>query len=481
MLTRMLASVVTRARASRRRSPAIRSPERPARLGSWSTAGTSGDTWRHSWGSFPASDPRVVIAVSIDEPRTIYGGVAAAPVFSEIARHAIQRLAVPAAPPVSLPPFATDLRSVDPGSGRSAWQVRRPAGTLDATVNPLPQVPLSAAADAVRRAEIRGDAGVVIREVAFDSREVPTGALFFCVPGREHRRTRLARDAIRSGAAALVVERWLDLDVPQVRVPSVREAMGPMSGVVFERAVSHPHDDRGHRDERQDDDRASCSDAVLRPRAIAPGRSAPSARRWDRPVALDGRPRKRPTSTGCSRRCATWASPPSRWRSPRTRSTRTRRRCPLRRGDVHEPVARTTSTITERWRRTSRRRRRCSPRTRRGRRRERRRRGGGGLLDAPLPLTTYGLDPAADVRAVDVEVGPGGVSFRVDGPSVRVRCAARSTSRTPRARDRRGRPWDRSGGRHRRWPPRRSGARPDGAHRRRAEIPRGGGLRAHAG
>ena len=59
-------------------------------------------------GFLPASDPRVVIAVSIDEPRTIYGGVAAAPVFHEIARYAIQRLAIPAAPPVSLPPFATD-------------------------------------------------------------------------------------------------------------------------------------------------------------------------------------------------------------------------------------------------------------------------------------------------------------------------------------------------------------------------------------
>ena len=59
-------------------------------------------------GFFPASDPRVAIAVSIDEPRTIYGGVAAAPVFSEIARHVIQRLAIPAAPPVSLPPFASD-------------------------------------------------------------------------------------------------------------------------------------------------------------------------------------------------------------------------------------------------------------------------------------------------------------------------------------------------------------------------------------
>ena len=60
-------------------------------------------------GFLPASDPRAVIVVSIDEPRTVYGGVAAAPVFSEIARHVIQRLAIPAAPPVRLPPFASDL------------------------------------------------------------------------------------------------------------------------------------------------------------------------------------------------------------------------------------------------------------------------------------------------------------------------------------------------------------------------------------
>ena len=57
-------------------------------------------------GFLPAADPRVVIAVSIDEPRTVYGGLAAAPLFQEIARYAIQRLAIPAAPPVALPPHA---------------------------------------------------------------------------------------------------------------------------------------------------------------------------------------------------------------------------------------------------------------------------------------------------------------------------------------------------------------------------------------
>jgi hypothetical protein len=50
-----------------------------------------------------------VIAVSIDEPRTVYGGLAAAPLFQQIARYAIQRLAIPAADPVPLPPHAQTL------------------------------------------------------------------------------------------------------------------------------------------------------------------------------------------------------------------------------------------------------------------------------------------------------------------------------------------------------------------------------------
>jgi cell division protein FtsI (penicillin-binding protein 3) len=57
-------------------------------------------------GFLPASRPRVVVAVIIDEPRTVYGGVAAAPVFQQVARYAIQRLGIEAAPAVSLPPHA---------------------------------------------------------------------------------------------------------------------------------------------------------------------------------------------------------------------------------------------------------------------------------------------------------------------------------------------------------------------------------------
>jgi UDP-N-acetylmuramoyl-L-alanyl-D-glutamate--2,6-diaminopimelate ligase len=75
-----------------------------------------------------------------------------------------------------------------------------------------------------------------VSEVAFDSRVVPPGALFFCVRGAKADGHAFAADASRAGAAALVVERWLpEVDVPQVLVPSVRAVMGPMSAVVFGR------------------------------------------------------------------------------------------------------------------------------------------------------------------------------------------------------------------------------------------------------
>jgi cell division protein FtsI (penicillin-binding protein 3) len=57
-------------------------------------------------GFLPASQPRVVVAAILDEPSTIYGGVAAAPLFQKVARYAIQRLGIAPAPSVGLPPHA---------------------------------------------------------------------------------------------------------------------------------------------------------------------------------------------------------------------------------------------------------------------------------------------------------------------------------------------------------------------------------------
>jgi cell division protein FtsI/penicillin-binding protein 2 len=47
-------------------------------------------------GIVPAKDPRLVVLVSIDEPRTaIWGGVVAAPAFSKIAQYGLQYLEIP--------------------------------------------------------------------------------------------------------------------------------------------------------------------------------------------------------------------------------------------------------------------------------------------------------------------------------------------------------------------------------------------------
>ncbi len=68
---------------------------------------------------------------------------------------------------------------------------------------------------------------VDITALAYSSAAVRPGALFFCVPGFRADGHDFAPDAVERGAAALVCERPLDLGVPEVVVPSVREAMGP--------------------------------------------------------------------------------------------------------------------------------------------------------------------------------------------------------------------------------------------------------------
>ncbi len=80
--------------------------------------------------------------------------------------------------------------------------------------------------------DVVGGAAVEIRELAYDAREVPRGALFFCVSGAVADGHDFAADAIDRGAAALVVERPLGVGVPQLVVPDVRRAM-PRAAVEF--------------------------------------------------------------------------------------------------------------------------------------------------------------------------------------------------------------------------------------------------------
>jgi UDP-N-acetylmuramoyl-L-alanyl-D-glutamate--2,6-diaminopimelate ligase len=72
-----------------------------------------------------------------------------------------------------------------------------------------------------------------ITDLAYDSRRVRPGALFFCVRGLRSDGHDFAPQALASGAAALVVERPLDLGVPEVLVESARAAMAPLAARFF--------------------------------------------------------------------------------------------------------------------------------------------------------------------------------------------------------------------------------------------------------
>jgi UDP-N-acetylmuramoyl-L-alanyl-D-glutamate--2,6-diaminopimelate ligase len=79
-----------------------------------------------------------------------------------------------------------------------------------------------------------GGAGAVeITTVVHDTSAVVPGALFCCVPGSHVDGHDLAADAVARGATALLVERSVGAGVPELRVPSVRAALGPVAAAFW--------------------------------------------------------------------------------------------------------------------------------------------------------------------------------------------------------------------------------------------------------
>ncbi len=90
--------------------------------------------------------------------------------------------------------------------------------------------------DGVTVRDVRGDpSSTPVTSVDFDSRRVGDGTLFCCVPGERSDGHLHAAEAVSRGAASLLCEHVLDLDVTQVVVPvgGVRPAMARVAAAFW--------------------------------------------------------------------------------------------------------------------------------------------------------------------------------------------------------------------------------------------------------
>jgi UDP-N-acetylmuramoyl-L-alanyl-D-glutamate--2,6-diaminopimelate ligase len=99
-------------------------------------------------------------------------------------------------------------------------------------------VELEALIRALAPSDVIGRRPVDVRDLAYDTRRATRGALFFCVPGAQADGHDLAADAVAAGAVALVVERPVDVAVPQLVVESVRASMAVAADVFNDRPTS---------------------------------------------------------------------------------------------------------------------------------------------------------------------------------------------------------------------------------------------------
>ncbi|MGH9180532.1 MAG: Mur ligase family protein, partial [Acidimicrobiales bacterium] len=110
--------------------------------------------------------------------------------------------------------------------------------TAGATSSPAPE----RLATLLRGVEVVAESGhpgaVEVTSVAHDSRATGPGAVFCCLAGATTDGHDHAAQAVAAGAVALVVERWVEVVVPQVKVRAARPAMATMA------AALHHHPSR---------------------------------------------------------------------------------------------------------------------------------------------------------------------------------------------------------------------------------------------
>ena len=87
--------------------------------------------------------------------------------------------------------------------------------------------------EALGPAELVHGGPVDVLDLAYDTRSVTPGALFFCVRGATANGHAFAPSAAAAGAGALVVDHPLEVELPQLVVPDVRAAMPAAASVFF--------------------------------------------------------------------------------------------------------------------------------------------------------------------------------------------------------------------------------------------------------
>jgi UDP-N-acetylmuramoyl-L-alanyl-D-glutamate--2,6-diaminopimelate ligase len=81
--------------------------------------------------------------------------------------------------------------------------------------------------------DTKGCMDTEIAVLCSNSREKAENGLFFCIPGARFDAHDYAPQAVTNGCTALVVDHFLELDVPQVKVTNVRAAMSRMAAAFF--------------------------------------------------------------------------------------------------------------------------------------------------------------------------------------------------------------------------------------------------------
>ncbi len=82
--------------------------------------------------------------------------------------------------------------------------------------------------------EVRGEIDVEIKNIRVDSRETKMGDLFVCLPGFVVDGHDYAIKAVGNGATAILCERELAIDVPQIIVPNTRRALAIIAAKYYD-------------------------------------------------------------------------------------------------------------------------------------------------------------------------------------------------------------------------------------------------------